>query len=120
MRLGDRRTSPELTQRAKAMRKEKTPAEDLLWHHLRSNRLQGSKWRQQYPVGGYIADFYCAKAKLVLELDGAHHEWPEYLEADAARTAYLEARGMRVLRFTNARVLTDTALVLDTIEANLP
>jgi very-short-patch-repair endonuclease len=119
MRLGDRRTSRELTQRAKEMRREKTPAEDLLWQHLRSKRLTASRWRQQYPVGGYIADFYCARSKLVIELDGAHHAWPEYLVSDQVRTEYLQARGLQLLRFANADVMTDTALVLDTIEANL-
>ena len=119
MRLGDRRTSPELTERARRMRQEKTPAEDLLWQHLRSKRLTAARWRQQYPVGGYIADFYCARASLIVELDGAHHDWPEYLQSDEFRTQYLQARGLRVLRFKNAEVTSNTALVLDTIEANL-
>ena len=113
------RTSPEVTRRDQEMRKRKTPAEELLWRHLQAKRFYGSKWRQQYPVDGYILDFYCPRSHLAVELDGSQHELPDNRTYDEIRTELLQTRGMRVLRFTNARVLTDTSLVLDTIEANL-
>ena len=97
----------------------KTPAEALLWEHLQAKRFFGSKWRQQYPVDGYILDFYCPRSKLAVELDGSQHDETEAQAYDQIRTALLETRRIRILRFTNERLMTDTALVLDTIEANL-
>ena len=114
-----RRASPELRKRAQEMRKQKTPAEELLWRHLQAKRFHGSKWRQQYPVDGYILDFCCPRSHLAVELDGSQHELPDNKTYDEMRTELLQTRGMSILRFTNARVLTDTTLVLDTIEANL-
>ena len=92
--------SPELTRRAKQLRKEATPAERLLWEHLRGRRFVGTRWLHQYPVGGYILDFYCARHRLVIELDGSQHDLPDAVEYDAARTAYLESRRWRVVRFS--------------------
>jgi very-short-patch-repair endonuclease len=101
------------------MRKHKTPAEALLWAQLQAKRFFGSKWRQQYPVDGYILDFYCPRSKLAIELDGSQHDETETQAYDRIRTELLQTRAIRVLRFTNQRVMTDNALVLDTIEANL-
>jgi very-short-patch-repair endonuclease len=101
------------------MRKQKTPAEALLWRHLQAKRLAGSKWRQQYPVDGYILDFYCPGSKLAVELDGSQHDDAETKTYDQLRTEFAADSRYARLRFSNARVMTDTMLVLDTIEANL-
>jgi len=101
------------------MRANATEAERLLWNHLRNRALVGSKWRQQYPAGGYILDFYCAEANLVIELDGSQHDDPEHRAQDEVRTLHLEGRDLRVLRFRNGEVMTETHLVLDRIAEHL-
>ncbi len=85
------------------MRKEMTPAEAKLWFGLL--RDFEPRVRRQRPFGRYIVDFYCAACKVVIELDGGQHFTPEGLQADAERTVFLEALGLRVIRFTNAEVL---------------
>ena len=89
--------------RARALRRNSTDAERKLWYLLRDRRLGGIKFCRQHPRGPYTLDFYCAEAALVIELDGSQHA--ERLEQDARRTAYLEAEGLRVLRFWNRDVL---------------
>jgi len=114
-----RRASPELSKRAQELRRNATPEERLLWSHLRAKRFRGTGWRWQYPVGGYILDFYCPSAKLVIELDGSQHMAPAASEYDRARTEYLNARGYRVLRFRNHELLNDTDAVLARIALEL-
>jgi very-short-patch-repair endonuclease len=101
--------------RAKALRHELTDAECKLWTMLRAHRLQGASFRRQTPIGPYIADFVCHAAKLIIELDGGQHFDPAYEARDARRTAFLEAKGFRVLRFSNHDVLTNRQGVLETI-----
>ena len=84
---------------ARALRSNPTEAERALWKHLRMRQLEGHKFRRQQPLGQYIVDFVCLERKLVVELDGGHHAG-EFL-TDATRTAWLEVRGFRVLRFWN-------------------
>lgn len=88
-----------------------TDAERKLWYHLRGGRLGGFRFRRQHPIPPYVLDFYCYAAKLVVELDGGQH----IEEADAARTRALEARGLRVIRFWNNDVLSNTEAVLEAI-----
>ena len=102
---------------ARTLRVNQTEAEARLWQRLRGRQLDGAKFRRQAPVGPYIADFVCLAAKLIVELDGGQHADNE--EADAARTAWLEGRGFRVLRFWNNDALGDTDGVLDEILAAL-
>lgn len=85
------------------MRQEPTPAENALWQRLRRKQVHGYKFRRQQPVGAFIVDFYCADARLVIEVDGAIHEQQQ--EYDALRQAYIESLGLRMLRFTNGEVL---------------
>jgi very-short-patch-repair endonuclease len=86
-------------QRAKELRRDMTPAERALWQHLRANRLGGFHFRRQQIIGGFIVDFYCHAAGLVVEVDGdVHTKQPEY---DAERDRILAGRGLRVLRFQN-------------------
>jgi len=82
-----------------------SPPEVLLWTRLRLLRGEGPTFRRQHPIGPYIADFYCAAAKLVVEVDGAHHSEDGQIERDAARTAYLARLGFHVVRVPAGDVL---------------
>jgi len=89
---------------ARSMRRAATEAEDRLWQELRSRRLDGIKFRRQYPIGHAIADLVCLKSRLIVEIDGTQHAENAY---DGKRDADLRARGFRVLRFWNDDVLRD-------------
>ncbi len=105
----------ELREERKVLRTFGTAAEAVLWTSLKARRLDGWRWRRQFSIGSYILDFYCPKAKLCIELDGASHFTPYGLEADSNRSQFLSKLGIRVLRFEN-RVLTETPeLVIETI-----
>ena len=96
--------------RARRLRNESTDAERRLWYFLRRQQLAGCKFRRQYPLAGFIVDFVCVPARLVIELDGGQH-----LDAqiyDEARANALEQRGYRVLRFWNDDVLLRTSDVV--------
>ena len=109
--------------RPKANRKElranQTEAERLLWYRLGSRQLGGAKFRRQHPIGPYIVDFYCPAERLAVELDGEGHAAPAQMERDRERTAYLEAFGIRVLRFANLDVIQRTDSVLEAIMGTL-
>jgi very-short-patch-repair endonuclease len=98
---------------ARALRNGATDAERKLWQHLRGRQLFDYKFRRQYPIAGYIADFVCVEAKLVVELDGGQHL--EQVEYDAERSRKLAINGYKVLRFWNDDVLLRTELVLEQI-----
>ncbi len=98
-------------------RKEPTTAEKFLWKCLRNRQLNGLKFRRQHPLGRYIADFYCAEAGLVIELEGGVHGNWEQKEYDQVRKEELEARGLQVLRFRNQEVLKRSERVLAKIVA---
>ena len=99
---------------ARALRKAMTKEESKLWYQF----LCGYplRFRRQYVVGNYIADFYCHQAKLVVELDGSQHCESEKLEYDQKRTAYLESLGLQVLRFSNLDVLREFQNVCEVID----
>ena len=99
--------------RAKSLRLQQTPPETHLWLALRARRFQGVKFRRQKVIGPYIADFACRDPMLVIELDGDSHG--EAQAHDARRTAFLEALGYRVIRFTNADVMGNLEGVLEVI-----
>ena len=107
-----------LLERAKAARIELTAPERRLWQALRAKRLEGSKFRRQVVIDRYIADFACRIPKmLVVEVDGDTHV--ERAGYDERRTAELERRGYRVMRFTNSDVMTNLEGVLLTIQSAL-
>src|SRR5437870_1850810 len=91
--------------RARTLRSEQTEAERLLWSQLRNRGLGGAKFKRQQPFGPYFLDFYCRQAKVSLEIDGGQHFEPPAIAADEERTAFLESRGLAVLRFTNSEVM---------------
>jgi very-short-patch-repair endonuclease len=108
---------PRLRTNARTLRRNSTDAERLLWSELRDHRLNGARFRRQVPIENFIADFVCHAAKLVIERDGGQHYSNDGEQADSARTAVIEGRGFRVLRFTNLDVITNRAEVLETIVA---
>ncbi len=99
--------------RARSLRRRQTPTEERLWEALRGSRLEGWKWRRQVPVGPFIVDFICLEAALAVELDGGIHA--QQVERDMRRQAYLQRRGLQVLRFWNSDVGDDLGRVLWTI-----
>jgi len=105
----------EILSHARELRKNQTDAEQLLWEVLRAKRFMDLKFRRQHTVAPYILDFYCDALKLVIELDGGQHA--EQQAYDQARTAFLEGKGMTVLRFWNNQVLAETEAVLGAIYA---
>jgi len=92
------------TRRARALRAAQGDMERRLWNALRNRRLCGWKWRRPAPVGPFITDFLCVEACLIVELDGGQHGEPTAQAYDARRTAYLKARGLRVIRVWNFQV----------------
>ncbi len=111
------KVSSKLRSNARALRKNSTDTERLLWAALRGHRLNGASFRRQVPIQSYIADFVCHAAKLVIELDGGQHFSDQSERADAARSAVIEAQGFKVLRFSNHDVMTYRDGVLETIAA---
>lgn len=99
------------------LRNSLTSAEATLWTYLQRSQLAGRKFRRQHSVGPYIVDFYCPAEKLVVELDGAGHYDVVGNARDVERTRYLEAQGLRVLRFENKDFWSHPESVLATIEA---
>lgn len=102
-----------LVPRAKTLRRQLTETEKTLWYHLRDRRMQGKKFRRQYPIGGYIADFICVECQLIVELDGGQHS--EQTAYDKKRALWLESQGYRVIRFWNNEVTQQLASVLEMI-----
>jgi very-short-patch-repair endonuclease len=99
--------------RARTMRIEPTSAEARLWEELRDRRMGGFKFRRQYSMDSYILDFYCAQAKLVVELDGASHLGREKYDRD--RTIWLEVCDLEVVRYPNDMVFNH----LDDLKASI-
>ena len=98
---------------AKSMRHTATDAEHLMWQILRAKRFMNLKFRRQHVIEPYIVDFYCHEIGLVIELDGSQHGTDDAMEYDAERTKFLEALGLRVVRYWNNEVLLETDDVLD-------
>ena len=109
--------TPETVARSRALRREMTPAERALRAGLR-RAFPGVHFRYQSPLGPYYPDIVCHGAKLIVEIDGSQHA--EAIEYDAERTAFLESRGYKVLRFWNNQVLQELDSVLTLIATHLP
>jgi very-short-patch-repair endonuclease len=111
------KTNKLLLERAKAMRSNPTLAEARLWYNLRAKRFEAVKFNHQVVIDPYIADFVARSRKLIIEVDGDTHANDE--RYDAKRSAWLERRGYRVIRFDNADVMGNLEAVLDIISAAL-
>ena len=105
-------------ERAKQLRSNATEPEQVLWRALKRIPVYGSHFRRQIPIGPYVADFACLKARLI-ELDGGHHSQDDVAAKDETRTRWLESEGYRVVRFWNAELSENMNGVLDTIYAAL-
>jgi very-short-patch-repair endonuclease len=101
---------------AKKLRENPTRAEELLWLALKNNQLDGYKFRRQHPIIVYIADFYCHRLKLVIEIDGGYHLSKDQQDLDKERTATIEFQGLKVIRFTNEEVLLKLPEVINKIK----
>lgn len=104
--------------RVRTARKQATPAEQRLWQRLRARQLSGLKFRRQVWLGSFIADFFCAEARLVIEVDG--HSHGSRAVYDKRRTDWLGREGFRVVRVTNDDVMTNIDGVLSHIAAHIP
>jgi very-short-patch-repair endonuclease len=113
------RRDPVTTKLARQFRANPTEAESRLWSLVRARKLDGHKFRRQYAIGQYIADFACIAQRLAIELDGSVHRNERAGSNDAYRSARLERYGYRVLRFWNYDVLTDTDRVVEAIRLAL-
>src|SRR5690242_14027902 len=105
--------------RARSLRRSMTDAERKLWWHLRRLPMETGHFRRQATIGRYFADFACHQHRLVIEVDGGGHGEERQAAADAERTAYLNSRGYRVLRFWNNEVLQQIDGVMSAIYAEL-
>jgi cyclase len=99
---------------AKHLRKNMTDAETILWMHLKKG-INDLKFRRHHPFGLYIADFYCHKAKLIVEVDGPIHNEKDILEADLERQKKIERWGYTIIRFTNQQVMNNPEEVIKII-----
>jgi len=103
----------ELTNLAKKLRKSPTEAESILWSRLRARQVEGTKFKRQQPIEGYIVDFVSFEKRMIIELDGGQHA--EEHEKDGIRGGILEENGFRILRFWNNEIFENLDGVLETI-----
>ncbi|WP_375428667.1 endonuclease domain-containing protein [uncultured Sphingomonas sp.] len=103
--------------RARELRANATPAERILWRRLSARKVIGARFNRQVTIGPFTADLVCRAVKLVVEVDGGHHA--KQMQADAARTRYLEECGYRVIRFWNNDVIENVEGVVAAIEQAL-
>lgn len=100
-------------EKRRILRKNQTKPEELMWSKLRNRQFLNLKFRRQYGIGEYIADFYCPKFRLVIEIDGESHFAKEAIEYDKIRTQFIESLGIKVVRFTNKEVMENIEGVLE-------
>ena len=111
---------PEILEHCRELRQSATLPENILWGFLRAHRLKNAKFRRQHAVGDYIPDFYCHECRLAVELDGSGHLEENKAVYDQKRTEFLQAQGIRVIRFWNDQVLNHLEDVLGVIWEALP
>ena len=108
--------TPDVFRKAKELRRTETEAEKLLWTRLHKNQILGLQFRRQHPINRFVADFYCPRIKLVIEVDGSIHELPENQDYDIGRSEILNDFGITVMRFTNKQIINDIENVIIEIE----
>lgn len=104
---------------ARALRKNMTDAEQLIWSKIRGKQIGGVQFYRQKNVGHYIVDFYCPKGKLVIEIDGGQHYEKERTKEDRKRDDYLQGLGLNVMRFSDIDVLKNINGILERIYEHL-
>ena len=107
---------PQNFSNAKYLRENMTNAELIFWNRVKNKQFNGLKFRRQHPIHKYIADFYCHKLKLIIEVDGDYHNTSEQKDYDILRTNDFNSLNIEVLRFKNSEVENDIEGVLKTIE----
>ena len=118
--MGDRLPrNTKLKENSRNLRKNMTDVEVLLWSRIRRKSIEGCQFYRQKVIGNYIVDFYCHRAKLVIELDGGQHYSTEGKQRDSVRDNYMSQLGLRVLRFSDRDIFKNLDGVLDTIWRNL-
>ena len=110
---------PAIFERANSLRNNLTASEKYLWNELKNNKIKGYRFKSQHPVSRFIVDFYCHKAKLVIEIDGSIHNEQDIIERDEGRTSELEEFGLKVIRFTNEQVIGNIENVISEIKTHL-
>jgi very-short-patch-repair endonuclease len=110
---------PDLVSVARALRSNQTVAERKLWRELRQRQIEGFRFRRQAPMLGFVVDFACFDARLVVEVDGATHSSDEEIARDRKRDAILRENGNVILRFNNVEVYENLEGVLETIRLKL-
>jgi very-short-patch-repair endonuclease len=108
--------NPQNFSNAKNLRENMTNAELIFWNRVKNKQFHGLKFRRQHPIHKYIADFYCHKLKLIIEIDGDYHNTSEQKNYDILRTKDLNFQGIKILRFKNDEVENEIEEVLKTIE----
>ena len=122
--MGDKRSmffgaTPGIFSNARELRNRETAAEKLLWERLKNNKLNGFRFKRQHPILTYVADFYCHKAKLVIEIDGSYHKRKRQKNYDKYRTQIMNELGLTVIRFSNFELQENPDLVIEQISAHL-
>ena len=113
-------TYPLLKEKAEKRKNNPTPAEKILWEHLKGKSLEGYKFRREHIIDEYIADFVCLEKSLIVEVDDGYHNDPKTKENDEFRSKFLNEKfGFNVIRFTNEEVIGDLDSVLKNIETTL-
>jgi very-short-patch-repair endonuclease len=112
MRVKELRQSPReifdkesTKEKRRDLKKNQTNPEEIMWSKLRNRQFMNLKFRRQYGIGEYIADFYCAELKLVIEIDGESHFTEEGIKYDEIRTTFMKSLGIKVIRFTNKEIM---------------
>jgi very-short-patch-repair endonuclease len=108
--------TPLIFERANQLRKHQTESEKFLWEILKNKQMMGLRFKRQHPIDKFIADFYCHSLKLVIEVDGKIHSYPERIELDKERSAIIESFGIMVIRFTNDAIIQNIEIVRTSIE----
>ena len=107
--------TPVIFQKARELRKKMTVAEKVLWDKINDRQMNGLQFRRQHPINKFIADFYCHKIRLVIEVDGRVHDTDEQMQRDKGRNYFMSELGLKVLRFSNDEVIKETQKVVDAI-----
>ena len=108
-----------LTRRRKDLRNNLTPPEARLWGILKGKQVLGYKFRRQHSIKNFIVDFYCPRAKLIIEIDGKQHNEPGHSEADLKRDSVLQSLGITIRRFSNLEIMNQINAVVQEIEKTL-
>ena len=111
--------TPDIFMKAKELRKYETEAEKILWAKLSKNQLMGLHFRRQNPISRFIADFYCPKINLVIEVDGSIHDLPENEAYDLGRSEILNDFGITLIRFPNEQIINNIENTINKIEESV-